>query len=177
MAKSDISTIDRFYSKVFPITESGCWFYDGGKTKDGYGMFFGEHHGVKKDMLAHRYSYLIHKGEIDGFVVMHKCDNPFCVNPAHLELGTQAENLIDCIKKNRHAKTKNRPNIPDGYKKRTVANNGLKVSTEDVAKMIAMRKNGMRNIEISEIFNVSKETVSRLINGCRKADRFNGLFL
>lgn len=80
----------------------GCWIWmGGGKNKKGYGQI---QIGGKdsKHVLAHRLSYTMHKGEIpDGFVVMHLCDNPQCVNPEHLQLGTQSENIKQAFAKGR----------------------------------------------------------------------------
>jgi hypothetical protein len=82
--------INRFLENVNK-TES-CWIWTGYKQSNGYGQI-----GVNyKNKLAHRVSYEIHIGKIpDGFLVRHSCDNPSCVNPSHLLLGTQKQNLED----------------------------------------------------------------------------------
>jgi len=71
-----------------------CVIFKGYKNKHGYGV---QRVGAKT-VLAHRHSYQINKGEIpDGLVVRHKCHNPSCINPEHLELGTQKDNVYDMI--------------------------------------------------------------------------------
>ena len=84
-----------FWKKVTgPVTSGGCWSWRGAASKGHYGWFRG--------MGAHRASWLIHFGDIpDGKLVMHSCDNKTCVNPGHLFIGTQADNIEDCIKKGR----------------------------------------------------------------------------
>jgi hypothetical protein len=77
-----------------------CWLWTGTKNGYGYGIFLlpGE-----VQVRAHRYSYEHFKGPIaDGLVVMHSCDNPPCVNPDHLSLGTKADNNRDTAQKCRH---------------------------------------------------------------------------
>ena len=94
----------RFNEKWEPVTESGCWIWTGARNPRGYGkMCIGPRASVKY-IDAHRLSYMLHIGEIpDGHVVMHTCDNPSCVNPAHLKLGTQKDNLADRDAKGRRS--------------------------------------------------------------------------
>lgn len=98
--------IQRFWSK---IDISGgmfaCWIWVGACSQNGYGQL----RITRTLKLAHRVSWEIHFGEIPtGLEVCHNCpdgDNPSCVNPAHLWLGTQKENMNDCSRKGRIAKS------------------------------------------------------------------------
>lgn len=83
-----------------------CWEWQGYRIDKGYGRL--RHEGGKK--LAHRVSYEAFVGAIpDGMCVLHKCDNPPCVNPDHLFLGTNLDNVKDCINKGRHKGVYNSP--------------------------------------------------------------------
>ena len=102
----DQKTIDRFWSKVDKTSNpNGCWEWIGHKNKHfGYGRFGFNN----KRILVHRFSYLLHFGKITtDLKVLHKCDNSLCVNPSHLFLGTQLDNIKDRETKNRTAKGKN----------------------------------------------------------------------
>ena len=89
---------DRFMERV-KKTDS-CWIWNGYRCH-GYGEFY---LGIKKpvSIKAHRASYLLFVGDIKRKVVMHKCDNPSCVNPAHLKTGYAKDNVLDCVNKGRH---------------------------------------------------------------------------
>jgi len=97
--------IERFFQKV---DKSGnekfpdCWIWDAGRTSKNYGSF--KHYQDRSAIGAHVSSYLFHIGEIpDGQIVRHNCDNPPCVNPEHLILGSHSDNMKDMLERDRHS--------------------------------------------------------------------------
>lgn len=96
---ADATILKRFLSKVKPAT-SGCWEWQGGKNEHGYGMFFLS--PKARTQKAHRIAWEFFRGPIpDGGCVLHSCDNPPCVNPDHLWIGTKKQNSKDMVKKGR----------------------------------------------------------------------------
>lgn len=90
----------RFWSKVQIGKEDECWLWLGAKDKNGYGEI--KAYGQRFNHKAHRMAWEIHNGRsAKGHLVLHSCDNPACVNPAHLSLGTPQENSSQCSKRKR----------------------------------------------------------------------------
>lgn len=79
---------------------TGCWVWTGALSSRGYGVVYA--HG--RHIGAHRVALALAGVEPGGMFVMHKCDNPPCVNPDHLSLGTPADNIRDSVQKGRHYK-------------------------------------------------------------------------
>ena len=106
MGKNSRTTplVTRFFNCVFPEPNSGCWLWVGGLGAKAYGSIRSE---SGKKIGAHRLSYEMHKGPIPlGMFVRHKCDNPPCVNPDHLEVGTHTDNMCDMYKRQRNRQRK-----------------------------------------------------------------------
>lgn len=97
------SLIEKLMKNVSKDPETGCWEWMASKNAGGYGRI-----RAKNTMcLAHRISWEIFCGDIPrGLCVCHKCDNPSCVNPDHLFIGTRQDNMDDMLKKGRYVKGK-----------------------------------------------------------------------
>lgn len=112
------SRTDRFIAKIEQT--DGCWFWIAAKNAHGYGIFVG---GNGRTVLAHRLAYELFIGPIpDDLQVNHSCDTPACVNPDHLWLGTQLDNIRDRDAKGRTKKggtfQKLSPEIHDEIRRR-----------------------------------------------------------
>ncbi len=129
------------------IDKSGsCWLWTGAKNGYGYGIFLmpGE-----RPVRAHRYAWERVNGPIaDGLVVMHSCDNPPCVNPAHLSLGTKADNSRDAAAKRRTKSGERHWNC--------------RLSDSDIAAIISST---LRQCDLADRYGVDRSHISRIKRG------------
>ena len=133
---------DRFHKKYVVDVETGCWEWSGTTGTFGYGAF-SINNGTMK---AHRYSYELHYGSIPkGMKVCHTCDNPSCVNPEHLFLGTQSDNMKDMLNKDRSG--------------------AAKLTIQLVSEILMWLKLGYTVVDIAASYNVSYSAISHIKNG------------
>lgn len=144
-----------FWSKVDKRSDNECWPWLGAKS-NGYGYMGSKYWESGKNCSAHKVSWIIHYGEIPesysyhGICVLHKCDNPICVNPKHLFLGTHFENMCDMVKKGRTPGLK-------GEKNPTAKLNDIKVI--EIRKHL---KNKINQHEIAKMYGVNVSTINRI---------------
>lgn len=141
--------MDRFWSKV---DKSGdCWEWTAHKTSKGYGTF--KFYGFS--MRAHRVALILKGVDVpEDMYVCHHCDNPGCVNPDHLFVGTPADNMRDMV-----AKGRGRFVIPDSV---GGANGNAKLCDLDIPRIRDMIACGETNIDIGQWFNVHHATISNI---------------
>jgi len=141
----DQKYIDRFHTR-YKVMPSGCWEWTGNtENRRGYGYYWFK----SKDWLAHRASYFIHKGDPTGYCVCHSCDNPTCVNPDHLWLGTIADNNRDRDRKGRRV-------APRGE-----SCSHSKLTESDV---LAIRASTLSVKELSKRYKVSVENIRYILS-------------
>jgi hypothetical protein len=102
-SKQVLPLVDRFWARfTHPGNDADCWLWQGYRNRDGYGVLHQSHSENRKATLAHRFSWELHNGPIPGgAIICHRCDTPPCVNPAHLFVGTDADNHRDKWQKGR----------------------------------------------------------------------------
>lgn len=148
-----IDLAGRFWEKVDKSAgPDGCWIWTGFLDRKGYGDFHSV--GKGKSCYAHRVAYELTNGPIEtSLEVCHACDNPACVNPAHLWLGTHADNMRDSVNKNRHAR---------GEK------NGHAILTEtDVIAIRAKHAQGVSYRDLAAEYGTCRANISMIITGKR----------
>ena len=135
----------RFEDKIEKIPIGGCWVWMATTYRGGYGHFGRWINGVWKMYKAHRYSYEYYNGPIpEGHLVRHTCDNPCCVNPAHLITGTTQDNVDDRMRRGRH-------------------NGGKKLTAEFVKAIRDNWHQDMKQYEYAAIWGISPPQMSRIL--------------
>lgn len=150
--RTPMTNEQRFLARCQGTPVKGCWIWSGPvNSSSGYGMCSWYDAGLPhKFISAHVMSYRIYKGVVpQGAIVMHQCDNRLCVNPAHLELGTQKENMAHCIETRRVA-----------HGERV---GGALMTTEKVLELRARHSAGETGRSLSKAFGISEPTVSQII--------------
>lgn len=151
---------ERFWEKVKKT--DGCWLWIGGKFKYGYGAF-----GGRKHDRAHRVSYEMAYGPIPhGLFVCHHCDNPACVRPDHLFVGTNNDNIQDSVRKGRRRGApleKNWVHLhPNAVRGENNPNAKLtRAQVENIRKTYVPRK--VTRIELASKYGVNKSCIDRIL--------------
>lgn len=159
----DAKTLSRFHSKYIPEPNSGCWLWDAGMFPDGYGVF-----GPKpgQALRAHRVSYEIHVGPIpDGLHVLHKCDVRGCVNPQHLFLGTNDDNVADKVSKRRQACGSAHAERVRETTTRGEAHHASKLTDAQVEEVRAAVDGGETCASVARRYGVSRTGISAIARG------------
>lgn len=154
------SDITRFWKKV--QRTDYCWTWTGRPNEKGYGRF-----GINyRNVFAHRFSWLITHGDIpEGLNVLHKCDNPICVRPDHLFLGTIADNNEDMRSKGRAAPMPKTPNIgrfQRGGRMSGENHHLARLTANDVLEIRNLRATGTRLRVLAQRFGVSEANISQI---------------
>ena len=157
-----VLTQDNLIDRV-TVDDNGCWIWQGAiKNTGGKSLPYGWITFRKKQMNAHRAAWIVNFGEIpSGMLVCHKCDVPLCVNPQHLFLGTQADNIRDMWMKGRH------PGPAHGI----VGSRSAKLKLDDVYKIRELLSTGKTQRDIAFEFGVTQSTIS-LINSGKNWGRY-----
>lgn len=140
------SDIDWFHTKYTKVSDEECWPWTNYKTKFGYGQMTINY----TVYYAHQLAYFIKNGPYDmAFMVRHICDNPWCVNPDHMQLGTTQDNTQDKVNRGRQ-------------------NRGSTLLTdEELVDIHKMYADGLEQGVIADKYNLNRSFISRVINGKR----------
>jgi len=149
------SRVDKQGPVVYPHL-GPCWVWNGPRSDKGYGTW---HFSNNSYVLVstHRFIWTAVNGEIpEELLVLHRCDNPPCVNPEHLFLGSYSDNTQDCIRKGRFV---------IGDRPRGEACNKAKLTEVDVRKIRELSSDGFQQRDIAEQLQVSQSAISCVLRG------------
>lgn len=145
---NQVDAIKQFWSYVNITDLISCWEWHGLKTDFGHGRLCVDY----KIVRAHRFAWELYYGKIpDGLQINHKCNNPPCVNIAHLYLGTQQDNMDDMVKANRSLNGEQNP----------IA----KLTDAQVLEILELLKTNMTHKEIAKRFSVTRPNITSINRG------------
>lgn len=148
--KNKVKTLQERFEAKF-VKSDGCWEWGAGKVLDGYGYFS----VAGMVQRAHRVAYQLYVGEIpEGMCVCHHCDNPGCVNPSHLFLGTNADNVRDRENKGRGVRP---TNIGEKH-------GCSKLTEAQVIEIRAKHESGARGVDLAKEYGVAHQTISKIVH-------------
>lgn len=147
----------RFWPKVMMALDwESCWTWKGAKRRSGSDTYGGFKLKSYLSARAHRVAYALYHGRSPGpLLVCHHCDNPECVNPVHLFLGTVQDNSDDMVRKGRHR-------MPPAKGEQ---NGAAKLSAADVEAIRAKITGGLTNVKIAAQYGVTHSMISRIRRG------------
>ncbi len=150
-----------------------CWVWTGSKAGSfGYGAIGKSRKLGTKSVLAHRFSWTLHYGEVpDELQILHRCDNPPCVRPYHLFIGTQQDNVRDCYNKKRRLPP--RPQPGDWLRGEEVP--WRKLSWAKIDEIRKLHKDGHSRAAIGRQFAVSATTVFHIVHGGKWKEEYRPL--
>ena len=157
MSQPSVEDIRRFWARV--ERGDGCWTWQGPRSSRAnwgpYGVFNWKRDGKQRQERAHRFMWLVTYSELPkGLHVCHHCDNPLCVRPEHLFLGTDADNMADkCAKGRQSCGTQFKASVR------------RKLTEADVRRIIALCRAGKGHREVAERFSVTRATVTYIMLG------------
>ena len=147
---SSPTLVERFWSKVDKRQPDDCWEWQGCKLPRGYGKIgSGGKHG--ETLLATHVAWFLSTGAPPDEFVLHKCDNPKCVNPAHLFVGTHLDNMRDQRAKDRHQHGEN--------------HQWAKLTAGDVVEIRRRRAKGETLASIADDYGVTFQNISKIAKG------------
>lgn len=150
-SKQGMTPRQRFWEKVNKVDDNECWEWTAYTNACGYGAM----ELSRKSVLAHRVSWVIHRGPIpDKMCILHSCDNPACVNPSHLFMGTRSDNMLDMWEKGRQGDR----NVSGS------SNPSAKLREGDIVNIREMYRSGKHTIEsIARLFPVSPSQIYNIV--------------
>lgn len=158
MGHTEILERQRFWDRVELGGPDDCWEWRAACRRGGYGVIT----WAGRPEAAHRVAWILQEGPIpEGIHILHKCDNPPCVNPRHLFAGTPKDNMLDKIRKGRGGRWTE--TNPQKQRKVQQRNYQLKLTEDQVLQIRTLRAEGVKQAELARRFGVTEMNISLIV--------------